>query len=301
MSQANKSQANKSEVNKYYRLVFTGALLPGFSKQNVASQLQQALHLDKEKAELLLEGKHRQIDKKLTLERAEKLRAYVLEQGAECILLPIDEAFIDTEQLPVFVRDINDSISEPGAVGTDADLSKRPVYQSSVPQQSVSSVNANLSQGQADSKYKYIIATALLLVAAIVLWKILPVSETKDNAIAQQEHRLKESIEQEFIATLGPASKELVTAAEAETDEVLQKLSVRTGLWFADQKGKLNPTEINWIWIQGDLGISVREMNDSWGKTIKFIGKSDGFELRSSGPDRIFFTNDDLFRETSLK
>jgi hypothetical protein len=124
---------------------------------------------------------------------------------------------------------------------------------------------------------------------------------TMDNAVVQQEHLIKENIENGFTATLWPVTKELATAAEVETDEILQKLSVRTGLWFADQRGELNPTEINWIWIQGDLEISVREMNDSWGKTIKFIGKSDGFELRSSGPDRIFFTYDDLFRETSLQ
>ena len=140
-----------------------------------------------------------------------------------------------------------------------------------------------------------------MAVVVIVTWNLLPVSETKDNAIVQQENLQKKSTEQRFTATLRPATKQLATAAEAKTDEMLQKLSVRTGLWFADQKGKLNPTEINWIWIQGDLGISVREMNDSWGKTIKFIGKSDGFEMRSSGPDRIFFTNDDLFRETSLQ
>ncbi|MCK5359333.1 MAG: hypothetical protein KAJ95_01830 [Gammaproteobacteria bacterium] len=296
------SEPNKSEADKSYRLVFTGALLPGFSKQIVVTQLQQALHLDKEKAELLLEGKHRQIDKKLSLERAEKLRAYVLEQGAECILLPIDEAFIDTEQLPVFVRGNDESISKPDAVGMDADISESPAYNTVETQQSVDSVNTNSSPAQTDSKFKYLISAALLVtVAGIVLWKFLPVSETKESAIAQQQQRLKESNEQEFTATLGPATKEFSTAEELETDEMLQKLSVRTGLWFADQKGKLNPTEINWIWIQGDLGISVREMNDSWGKTIKFIGNSDGFELRSSGSDRIFFTNDDLFRETSLQ
>ena len=290
-----------SETNKYYRLVFTGALLPGFSKQNVVSKLQQALHLDKDKAELLLEGKHRQIDKKLTLERAEKLRVYVLEQGAECILLPIDDAFIDTEQLPVFVQGNNDSVSQSGSV-TDPDLSEESIDQPPDPQKSDSSVSTKMSPGRADSKSKYLISAVLVVaVVVIVTWNLLPVSETKDNAIVQQENLQKKSTEQRFTATLRPATKQLATAAEAKTDEMLQKLSVRTGLWFADQKGKLNPTEINWIWIQGDLGISVREMNDSWGKTIKFIGKSDGFEMRSSGPDRIFFTNDDLFRETSLQ
>jgi hypothetical protein len=41
-------------------------------------------------------------------------------------------------------------------------------------------------------------------------------------------------------------------------------------------------------------------MNDSWGKTIKYIGKSDGFEMRSSGPDKIFYTDDDIFRDTII-
>ena len=58
----------------------------------------------------------------------------------------------------------------------------------------------------------------------------------------------------------------------------------------------MNPADVNWIWIQGDRGISVREMNDSWGNAIRYYGKNDGFELRSSGTDGNFYTKDDIFR-----
>ena len=97
-----------------------------------------------------------------------------------------------------------------------------------------------------------------------------------------------------------PVSTNFATTEETKTDGKLKNLTVRTGLWFADHGSEIDPTEVSWIWIQGDLGISVREMNDSWGKTIKYIGKSDGFEMRSSGPDKIFYTDDDIFRDTII-
>ncbi len=87
-----------NDDNKLYRLVFTGNLLPGHSKNKVVARLQKMLHLDREKAKRLVSGKHKQINKKLTLDRAERLRLLVLKQGAECVLLPIEDSFVSTQQ-----------------------------------------------------------------------------------------------------------------------------------------------------------------------------------------------------------
>lgn len=76
------------------------------------------LNLNREQAELLVSGKHNQINKELTLERADKLRLLILKQGAECVFLPIENSFITTQQLPKFVSDdedklaVNDSLDE---------------------------------------------------------------------------------------------------------------------------------------------------------------------------------------------
>lgn len=91
-----------------------------------------------------------------------------------------------------------------------------------------------------------------------------------------------------------------LSASESDTDSKLKNLSIRASSWFSEQDTDINPADVNWIWIQGDRGISVREMNDSWGNAIRYYGKNDGFELRTSGTDGIFYTKDDIFRITTL-
>jgi len=73
-----------------------------------------------------------------------------------------------------------------------------------------------------------------------------------------------------------------------ETEKKLQNLSVRVNALFSDQSGEIYPADVNWILIQGGSGISVREMNDSWGHSICYCGMNDDLELRSSGTDGIF-------------
>ena len=57
---------------------------------------------------------------------------------------------------------------------------------------------------------------------------------------------------------------------------------------FFDQGGEINPANMNWILIQGDSEISVREMNDNWGNALCYLGMNDNLELCSSGTDGIF-------------
>jgi hypothetical protein len=280
-----------NDPNKYYRLVFTGELLPGFSKKKVVSKLQAALHLDKKNAERLVEGKHRQIDKKLTLDRAEKLRLFILERGAECVLLPIEDSFIDTQQLPEFVRGDDDTKPQVDNPGLDSEVSKEAIY----------SISNESSAPGTNTKQNYLLfAVLFLIVGAIVIWMIRPASEQNDSSTLQQDDLNLEHAKNSPADAGLTASTKFSTPDETETDGKLKNLTVRTGLWFADHGSEIDPTKVSWIWIQGDLGISVRDMNDSWGKTIKYIGRSDGFEMRSSGPDKIFFTDDDIYRETII-
>jgi hypothetical protein len=286
-----------NDPNKYYRLVFTGELLPGFSKKKVVSQLQAALHLDKKNAERLVEGKYRQIDKKLTLDRAEKLRLFIIERGAECVLLPIENSFIDTQQLPEFVRGDDDTNSQLGS--TESNLPSSA--DSAEPQEKIGSIGNESSAPATNTKQNYLLfAVLLLIVGAIVIWIIRPASEQNDSAALQQEKLNLEHAKNNPSDAGVPVSTKFATTEETKTDGKLKNLTVRTDLWFADHGSETDPTEVSWIWIQGDLGISVREMNDSWGNAIKYIGRSDGFEMRSSGPDKIFYTNDDIYRETII-
>ena len=290
-----------SEDNKHYRLVFTGNLLPGRNSNKVVSQLQEILHLDREQAERLVAGKHNQINKKLTLDRAEKLRLLILKQGAECVLLPIEDSFITTQQLPKFVSDDDDS-GQQEADGNEyvADRKVTPFSSSNNSSESISNVRQGSMPLDPVTRLKYLFIIVLLMVAeAIVIWNIRPGMQVSTNDdLKSQENVFTGSIAASEVSQNHPARK--LNATESETDRKLKSLSARARKWFSEQESITNPADVNWIWIQGDRDISVREMNDSWGNTIRYYGANDGFELRSSGIDGKLYTKDDIFRKTVL-
>jgi len=285
--------------NKLYRLVFTGNVLPGNSRTKVVSRLQQMLHLDKEKASRLVAGKHKQINKKLTLDRAEKLRLLILKQGAECVLLPIEDSFVSTQQLPMFIRNGDSSIQQHDNAHEGQSAGRaavQPAAGQTDPQESISRIRKRSMPLSKSTKLKYLFyAVFFMIVEAIVIWNIKPVPQAcdcsklqenissitdKGSTVVQQKDGVKQS-----------------SPAGTETMEKLRNISVLTRLWFAEQGSETIPADVSWIWIQGDIGISVRDMNDSWGNAIRYFGKEDRFELRSSGPDKIFYTDDDIYRE----
>jgi len=281
-----------SDNNKLYRLVFTGNVLPGNSRKKVVSRLQQMLHLDREKAERLVAGKHKQINKKLTLDRAERLRLLILKQGAECVLLPIEESFVSTQQLPMFIRNEDRGSEFQSAERATA----QPVARQADTEESISRIRKRSMPISKSTKLKYLFyAIFFMIVEAIVIWNIKPAPQACDCSNNQENI----SSATETTSTVVPrrATVKQLSPDARETIEKLRNISVRTSLWFADQGSETSPADTSWIGIQGDIGISVREMNDSWGNAIRYSGKEDRFELRSSGPDKIFYTDDDIFRE----
>ena len=289
-----------NDENKLYRLVFTGNLLPGHSKSKVVARLQRMLHLDKAKAARLVSGRHKQINKKLTLDRAERLRLLVLKQGAECVLLPIEDSFVTTQQLPMFVREGGDSLrAKNKAEKSKAEIKDRvSSSHQHAPGESISNIRNRSISVSRNSKLKYLFyAVFLMTVEAFVIWNIRPTTPPCDCSAAKQSITSNET-RSVITESKKPAKK--ISSKESETDKKLKSLSVRASLWFADKTEKTIPADVSWIWIKDDTGITVQEMNDSWGNAVRYFGNNDGFELRSSGPDRIFYTDDDISRETLL-
>ncbi len=290
-----------SDNNKLYRLVFTGNLLPGNSKKKVISRLQQMLHLDKEKASRLVAGKHKQINKKLTLDRAEKLRLLILKQGAECVLLPIEESFVSTQQLPMFIRNGDSRIRQNNPARHNQSTGKAAVQSAARqagPEESISRIRKRSMPLSKSTQLKYLFyAIFFMIIEAIVVWNIKPVPQTCDCSNNQENILSSTDVNKISTVVRQKVRVKQLSPAATETMEKLRNISVRTSLWFADQDREISPADVSWIWIQGDIGISVREMNDSWGNAIRYFGKEDRFELRSSGPDKIFYTGDDIFRE----
>ena len=289
-----------NDENKLYRLVFTGNLLPGHSKSKVVARLQRMLHLDREKAARLVSGRHKQINKKLTLDRAEKLRLLVMKQGAECVLLPIEDSFVTTQQLPMFIREGDDSLQAKNkAEKSKAEIKDRiSASHHNVPGESISNIRNRSMPVSRNLKLKYLFyAVFLMIVEAIVIWNIRPsplpceCSDMQQSGVASKPNT---------ELTENKKAQKKRNSVESETEKKLKSLSVRASLWFADKGDQTIPADVSWIWIKGDTGITVKEMNDSWGNAIRYFGNKDGFELRSSGPDKIFYTDDDIFRETNI-
>lgn len=285
-----------NDDNKLYRLVFTGNVLPGHSRKKVVSRLQQMLHLERDKASRLVAGKHKQINKKLTLDRAEKLRLLILKQGAECVLLPIEESFVSTQQLPMFIRNQDEGIQKQNDALNKRSSEDQTTAGQEDTQDPISRFNPNSITLSRTTKLKYLFYVIFfMIVEAIVIWNIKPAPVVLDCTQVQKENTsvsVKASSLTKQLNRVKPLSP-----AVTKTTEKLRNISVRAALWFAEQGSDSNPVNTSWIWIQGDIGISVREMNDSWGNTIRYSGKKDRFELRSSGPDNVFYTDDDIFRE----
>ena len=82
--------------------------------------------------------------------------------------------------------------------------------------------------------------------------------------------------------------KEFSRYRNGDSEETAKSIRARNCPFFSDQGGEINPADVNWIWKQGDSGISVREMNDSWGDTLCNYWMNDDLELRSTGTDGIF-------------
>ena len=286
------------DPHKLYRLVFTGNLLPGHSRKNVIARLQRLLKLDQKKAELLVSGKHRQINKKLTLDRAEKLRLMVIKQGAECVLLPVnEESFVTTQQLPMFIRekparDISADQSPPEKVPGQLPGN---IPGDEIKQQSITSLRM---QGRGDIsrnvKLKYLFYVVFFMVLeGIIIWQLrAPIPcDCADAASAPMNGTAQ--------AGSGRPESQRALKDSQPVDEVterrLRNLSVRTSLWFAGNRGESTPSETSWHRIQQDLGISANDMTDSRGNAIRYSGKSDGYEFRSPGADGRFYTDDDIY------
>jgi hypothetical protein len=289
-----------NDDTKLYRLVFTGNLLPGHSKNKVVARLQKMLHLNREKAKRLVSGKHKQINKKLTLDRAERLRLLVLKQGAECVLLPIEDSFVSTQQLPMFIREDENNLD----AKSKAERSKAEIKDNisnlhqGESQQSISNIRNRSLTVSRNSKLKYLFyAVFIMTVEAIVIWNIKP-SSLPCDCLNDKKNIVTGELGIVQTESQKPAMQ--LVAIESETEKKLKSLSVRASLWFAEKGEKTIPADVSWIWIKGDSGITVREMNDSWGNAIRYFGNKDGFELRSAGPDKIFYTDDDVFRKTIL-
>jgi hypothetical protein len=290
-----------SDDKKLYRLVFTGNVLPGHSQKKVVSRLQQMLHLDKEKASRLVAGKHKQINKKLTLDRAEKLRLLILKQGAECVLLPIEESFVSTQQLPMFIRKGDSGNQQSSSAHENYSTGKAapPSAGKAGQQESISRIRKRSLPLSKSTKLKYLFyAVFLMIFEAIVIWNVKPAPQACDCSKSQENISSVTDNARAVVQQQGSAKQRSPDAKE--TMEKLRNISVRTSLWLADQASETSPADVSWIRIQSDIGLSVSEMKDSWENAIRYFGKEDRFELRSSGPDHIFYTDDDVFRETII-
>jgi hypothetical protein len=294
-----------NDPNKLYRLVFTGNLLPGHSRRNVIARLQRLLKLDQKKAEILVSGKHRQINKKLTLDRAEKLRLMIIKQGAECVLLPVnEESFVTTQQLPMFIhadKSAQDSNADGHPPGTVSERLNKNIPGDEIKQQSITSLRM---QGRGDIsrniKLKYLFyGIFFMILEGIIIWQLrapepcncgnaasVPVTGAARAGTVRADN-------QQAVADSGPVDE--------VTERRIRNLVVRTSLWFAGNRGASTPSEISWHRIQEDLGISTSDMTDSRGNAIRYAGKNDSYEFRSPGADGRFYTGDDIYLTRSVE
>ena len=199
----------------------------------------------------------------------------------------------------MFIRKGDSGIQQSSNADENHSIEKAAVPPSATktgPQESISSIRKRSMTLSKSTKLKYLFyAIFLMIFEAIVIWNVKPAPQACDCS-KLQENISTVTGKASPVAQQKGSVKQLSPAA-TETMEKLRNISVRASLWFADQGSETSPADVSWTGIQDDIGISVSEMNDGWGNAIRYFGKEDRFELRSSGPDNIFYTDDDVFRE----
>lgn len=81
-----------SDDDKKYRLVFPGNILPGSDYDKVVFDLSRLLKTAPDSAIKLVSGKRRYVKRTFAYEKADKLRAKVLQLGVECELELVDDS-----------------------------------------------------------------------------------------------------------------------------------------------------------------------------------------------------------------
>lgn len=76
--------------DQQYRLVFPGNILPGTDFDEVVFDLGHLLKTSPDSAKKLVSGKRRRVKLAFTYEKADRLRAQILQLGVECELEPVD-------------------------------------------------------------------------------------------------------------------------------------------------------------------------------------------------------------------
>ncbi|GMR06405.1 MAG: hypothetical protein BMS9Abin25_0998 [Gammaproteobacteria bacterium] len=78
--------------DQQYRLVFPGNILPGTDFDEVVFDLARLLKTSSDSAKKLVSGKKMHVKLTFTYEKADRLRAQVLQLGVECELEPVDDS-----------------------------------------------------------------------------------------------------------------------------------------------------------------------------------------------------------------
>ncbi len=83
-------------------------------------------------------------------------------------------------------------------------------------------------------------------------------------------------------------------ALDSTTRSKLAELNRRVIFWMSRNGEGFDPYSVTLKRVRDDLDLSSDQMLDSWGRPIRYEAADEGYTLRSSGPDKIFNTGDDL-------
>jgi len=95
------------------------------------------------------------------------------------------------------------------------------------------------------------------------------------------------------LPTDGRAAEVLETPEGSETYGKLSGIALMVGMW--EMAGADNDlSELDLDRLQRELQLADPDVTDAWGRRLRLRTRTDGFTVRSAGPDGLFDTDDDL-------
>lgn len=253
-----------------YRVVLNGDLVDGRDYNATVDALSVMFRTSPQRARKLFQEIAFPLDGELDRVKAEELKAAIESAGACCVIEPIlqPEIASNDEMRPLVDADIDDLISE-------------GKQETVLGPERLGGVHV---RGDEPQRYWMIPSLVVLLLVGVLISVFItgPASSESTAASLGVDNREEQNLWAGRYRKTIPTERKLID------------LDGMVVLWMKKQGEQSNPKQVTLRQVREDLHLSSAEMLDGWGKPFLYEPTLTGYVLRSEGPDRAINTEDDL-------
>jgi len=294
-----------------FRIVFSGEISGERLLADVVQDLQEWLHIPKEKAESLVQGKRAKLKRTYPRKKADRIVEKANMLGAICSIEPVVSASLsleDVEQEP----NQSDSYEETESSMLVNQYSRSPETNSAeeyVPPQHFPTLDSSAFKDDdevspAAIKTRKKLPLGIVLLGGFVLLIIVAVlvllfsGEGSDDVFSSNPSQVPGKNSGQ---TQQDIARKTISGPEKITRQRLAALNGSVVEWLINFASSFDPRIVSLSVMASDIGLQPADLQDGWNTNIIIEATSSGFTLRSAGADKKFNTADDLVDQRQLK